>query len=336
MSFNLAILGANGYLGEAFIELLAESALQPEALFPLSGGGNEGARIPFRGSHYKTTSAADFDFSQVNVTVICSDDSEAASVASRAMEAGGWVIDIANPRGLEGVDGELYVAGISGMPGQYGSRYLYSPDAAAIHLARLLDGFQERYGLLESSVVICQSVSAFGQAGVESLASETANLLNAKAPKPSVFSQQLAFNLIPLSGSIREEDGASTSEWHTREACLQLLARPEMPMQVTTLQLPLFFGFGYVVQVRCEDYLDTYSVVDMLAEQPGMVVVGDSEPQPTPVTQATHSQQISISRIRPLNGGLNGMEFWAVADNVRAGGAWNGVSTIEILVNQFL
>ena len=92
-SFNVAVLGATGLVGETMIKLLEEREFPVGELFPLASARSVGRTVAFRGEQVPVRALDDFDFSDVQVGLFSPGASISKEAAPRAVAAGAVVVD---------------------------------------------------------------------------------------------------------------------------------------------------------------------------------------------------------------------------------------------------
>ena len=143
----------------------------------------------------------------------------------------------------------------------------------------------------------------------------------------------MAFNLLPHIGNT-QDDGYTREERKIMDEIRKLLVLPELPLSVTSIRVPVFYGHALSVEVELGGQISAAEAGILLQEAPGVTVYEEMEPggYPTPVVEAASNDPIFIGRIRESQSCTSGLSFWAVADNMRKGSALNCVQIAEILV----
>ena len=336
---NIAILGATGLIGEAMIEILAESQLAVGELYLLATESSEGESRRFRGRSVTVRDAASFDWSQAQIALFSAGADASGEYAPRAAEAGCIVIDNSS-RWRADDDVPLVVPEVNAhaLADHAKRRIIANPNCSTIQLVMALKPLADAAGLKSVSVATYQSVSGAGRAAVEALAQQTARLLNAQAlDDHEPFQTQIAFNLIPHIDAFGD-DGFTGEERKLMNETRKILELPGLPIAATAVRVPVFFGHSEVVAVETERPLGADRARELLALAPGVVIVDARGPggYPTPVTHAAHEDGVFVGRLRDDPSRENGLLMWVVADNVRKGGALNAVQIAEALVKSHL
>ncbi|SCZ67942.1 aspartate-semialdehyde dehydrogenase [Thiohalomonas denitrificans] len=335
-AFDVAVVGATTLVGAAIIESLADRDFPVGQLFLLERGA-ESSYAQFRGKRVPVKDPDSFDFTHSRIVFLACDEALAAEVAPPAVEAGCIVIDAS---GAFDSDPDLPVIVPEVNPeavGDFEARHiLVSPSSAAVILALALAPIQRQVGVTRVNVVSFHAVSGQGKAGVNELASQTAKLLNAQPVETGIFSRQIAFNVLPQVGA-PEPGGYNREERALMDGLRRVFAAPDLGINHTAVQLPLFFGHGMVVHLETHGALSSEELRELYRKTPGIEVSDDSEEgYPTPVTEAADSAALHVGRIRQDASHPNGLDLWLVADNIRRGGAINCVRIAEVLVGEFL
>lgn len=332
-TFDLVVVGGTSLIGEAMLELLAESELPFGRLYVADSSDKAGRKVEFR-ERYLTVEAADgFDFGKVRLALFAGSERLADEHAPRAAAAGCAVVDT-SARFRDSADTPLVVAEVNSdqLPARSAGAIVASPSPAALALAVALRPLQGATAIESVDATICYPASAAGRAGVEELARQAAHLLNARSVTPKVFPGQLAFNLLPQVGRALE-NGASTEEARVT-AELGRLLRPAPAVNVSALQVPVFYGITALVHVRLAAELSVERARALLSQEPGITVADPAEGigYPTPVTDAAHHDKVFVGRLRADGISSKGLNFCIVVDNVRKGAAINSIRLAELLM----
>lgn len=334
---NVAVVGATGLVGEALLQVLAERAFPVAELHLLASGESGGKRIEFAGKGRRVVPEQGFDYSRVELVFLALPALDAADCARRAADAGAVVLDlsgafVADPSVLKvvpDVNPEV-------LEDYRETGIIASPSPAAIQLASVLAVVREAGGLAQVQATVLNPVSADGRAGVEELAGQTARLLNAQGAESSVFPARIAFNAHPAVGALLDS-GASHDEVRIALETLSVLGERSLPLTVTSLRLPVFFGTSVVLHVQTVQPPDIASLRARLADRSGLEVIGDDEmPWATALDHAVGGDTVCISRIREEPTLQGAISLVAVTDNLRRGAAINSVQIAELLLKHHL
>lgn len=335
---DIAVVGATTLVGEAILDLLATRRFSVGKVYALEAATDGEQVVSFGNRSLDITPLADFDFSAVQLAFFATDDASTARYVPQAVAAGCIVIDDSSLFRME-ADVPLVVAEVN--PQDLASfprrRIIANPSSNVTALATVLQPLHQAATLTRIDIATYQAVSGVGRAGVEELARQTAQLLNARAVACDVFPRQIAFNLLPRIGEMLD-NGYTGEEMKLVQETRKVLALPELAINATAVRVPVFFGHAAAVHVELAKPLPVAAAVDLLRQAQGVVLVDGrgSEDFPTPVTDAMQEEKVYVGRLRQGLSQVNVLNLWLVADNVRKSAALNAVQIAETLTNVHL
>lgn len=331
--WNIALLGATGAVGNALLELLQERQFPVGDLFPLASDRSAGESLRFNGKSVMVQDAAQFDWAQAQLAFFVAGTEATARYAEEAANAGCLVIDSSGLFALE-PDVPLVVPGVNPhVLGDYRNRNIVAlADSLTSQLLTAIKPLTEQAGLSRLHVTSLISASAHGKAAVDDLAGQSARLLNGLPVEQSLFSKQLAFNLLPL---LADEAGSVREERRLVDQVRKVLQDEGLPISVNCIQSPVFYGQAQVVNLEAlrpmaaDEAREAFQTVEE-------ILLSDEQDFPTQVTDASGNDALSIGCVRNDYGIPEILQFWSVADNIRFGGARMAVETAEKLVQEYM
>lgn len=336
--YDVAVVGATSAVGEVIVELLQERNFPIGKIHLLADGDVAGARIEFNGSYVVVNDVADFDFSQVQIALFAAGERAAENYVQVAADSGCVVIDSSRQFRLQ-EDVPLVVAGVNDQElSGYSKRCIISSPAGAVTLmTTALKPIADQVGIERINVCSYQAVSDMGRAGVETLASQTASLLNMKDIKAGAFSKQMAFNVIPQIGLI-DENGYSEEEYCLVREGQRILGQSQLSIASTAVWVPVFFAHSLALHIETSKPISAVQACEIFDQIEGVELINEpsSGDFPTPVTDGAGSDEIYIGRVRKDISSPKGLNLWLVGDNVRRGVALNSVQLAEILIKNYL
>jgi aspartate-semialdehyde dehydrogenase len=213
---------------------------------------------------------------------------------------------------------------------------LASPVVGAVALSVVLKPLHERAGLKRVVVAGYEPVSSAGREGIDELSRQTAELMNGQPTDVAIFPHRIAFNVIPEVGDFLAT-GISTGEWQVESQTRRLLGLPELPITMTSVRVPTFYGQAYAVNVETEASIDTAAARALFRAAPGVLLMDDVQTHSYPTLIDAVSQEATlVGRIRDDLTVRFGLNFWVAIDGSGKGGAGNAVQIAEILVRDYL
>jgi aspartate-semialdehyde dehydrogenase len=337
-TFNVAVLGATGAVGETMLSLLEERDFPVGEVYALASASSAGQRIEFKGSYLTVRDVAEFDFSKAQIGLFSAGASVSAIYAPKAAEAGCIVVDNTSCFRYED-DIPLVVPEVNPEAiAQYKTRgIIANPNCSTIQMLVALKPIHDAVRIERINVCTYQAVSGTGKKAIEELGKQTASLLNGKPIKPEVYPKQIAFNALPQI-DVFMENGYTKEEmkmvWETRK----IMGNDSIQVNPTTVRVPVFYGHSEAVHIETREKITAAQARELLRRAPGVVVIDEHKPggYPTAVTEAAGHDAVYVGRIREDISHPRGLDLWVVADNVRKGAALNSVQIAETLVKTFI
>ncbi|WP_158380072.1 aspartate-semialdehyde dehydrogenase [Candidatus Williamhamiltonella defendens] len=330
--WNVALLGATGAVGRALIEMLQECSFPIGHLYLLATKKSAGEVIRFAGKSVPVQNAAEFDWSKAQIAFFVAGRKATAFYAETASDAGCRVIDNS---GLFSMDSHVPLI-VPMVNPQVLSQIPYHnivavADSLTSQLLVAIKPLIEQMGLSRLNVTNMISVSAYGKAAVDDLAGQTAKLLNGVSPEKSVFKKQLAFNLLPL---INDEEESVYEERHLVNQIRKILQDPHLPISVSCIQAPVFYGHAQIVHFEALQPISFNQVRSELENIQNIQLFSEYD-YPTQVSDLENNA-VNIGCIRNDYGIPEIVQFWSVADNIRFTGANMLIKTAELLIMERL
>lgn len=335
---NIAIVGATGIVGEALLDILETRKFPIQELYLFGSKNSEGKLVDFQKKSYTVGLIDDFDFSQVHIAFFAAGSDVSAKYAPKAAEAGCVVIDKSSHFRYER-EVPLVIPEVNPeMIAEYTNRYIIaSPNCSTIQLLVALKPIYDTVGVTRVNVCTYQSVSGTGRKAISELIQQTGEMLNGKPATTNVYSQPIAFNVIPQC-DVFFSNGYTGEEmkmiWETQK----IFCDDSILVNPTTVRVPVIYGHSEAVHIETRDKITAEAVKVLLENSPGIVVMDDPEAcvYPTPQQNASGDDAVFVGRIREDISHPNGLNLWVVSDNVRKGAALNAVQIAEILWQDYL
>jgi len=337
-TYDVAVVGATGAVGEAMLEILEQRNFPVGKVYALASSRSVGKRIPFKGEGLKVEDLADFDFSKVQIGLFSPGASVSAEYAPKAVAAGCIVIDNTSQFRYDD-DIPLVIPEVNPEKvADYKNRgIIANPNCSTIQMLVALKPIYDVAGIDRINVATYQAVSGTGKEAIKELATQTANLLNAKPITAEVYPKQIAFNPIPQI-DVFMDNGYTKEEmkmvWETKK----ILGDDSVKVNATAVRVPVFFGHSEAIHIETKTKIDAKTVKALLQKSAGITVIDEREEggYPTAVTESVGNDDVYVGRIREDISHPQGIDLWVVADNVRKGAALNSVQIAEELVKNYI
>jgi aspartate-semialdehyde dehydrogenase len=336
--YDVAVVGATGAVGEAMLEILAERKFPVNRVYPLASERSAGKRVPFGDTYLTVEDLGSFDFSKVQIGLFSAGAAISEKFAPRAAAAGCVVIDNTSQFRYDDeiplVVPEVNPGAIAGYT-RHG--IIANPNCSTIQMLVALKPLHDAAGIERINVCTYQAVSGTGKEAIEELASQTAELLNGRSAKATVYPKQIAFNVLPQI-DVFQENGYTKEEmkmvWETRK----IMEDDAIQVNPTAVRVPVFYGHSEAVHIETREKLTVEQARALLQQAEGVVVIDERRDggYPTAVSEGAGHDPVYVGRIREDISHPRGLDLWVVADNVRKGAALNSIQIAEILVKEYL
>ncbi len=337
-TFDVAVVGATGAVGEAMLSILAERNFPVGEVHALASSRSVGKRVEFGDKMLVVRDLAKFDFSKVQIGLFSAGASISEEYAPKAAAAGCVVIDNTSQFRY---DDEIPLVVPEVNPHAIADHkkhgIIANPNCSTIQMLVALKPIYDAVGITRINVATYQAVSGTGKDAIEELAGQTASLLNAKPMKCKVYPKQIAFNVLPQI-DVFLENGYTKEEmkmvWETRK----IFEDETIMVNPTAVRVPVFFGHSEAVHIETKEKITAKKVTELLSAADGITVLDERKDggYPTAVSEGANNDPVYVGRIREDISHDKGIDMWVVADNVRKGAALNSVQIAEILIKQYL
>ena len=337
-TFDAALVGATGAVGEAMIEILDQRDFPVGILYPLASARSAGKTVRFKGKSLKVQDLAEFDFTQAQLGLFSAGGDISAEFAPKAAAAGCVVVDnTSHFRRDEDIPLVVPEVNPHAVAGYKARGIIANPNCSTIQMLVALKPIYDAVGIARINVATYQAVSGTGKEGIEELATQTAKLLNGQAIETRVYPRQIAFNLLPHIDSF-QDNGYTREEmkmvWETQK----IFEDDTVEVNPTCVRVPVFYGHSEAVHIETRSKLTAEDARKLLEQAPGVVVLDDQSDggYPTPVVDSAGTDPVYVGRVREDISHPMGLNLWVVSDNVRKGAALNSVQIAELLVTSYL
>ncbi len=330
----VAVVGATGAVGTVMLRLLRErDALPISEVVPFASERSVGRELegglvvaPLTGETIQG-----FD-----VALFSAGATRSREWAQRFVDAGAVVVD--NSSAFRGIDDvPLVVSEVNPHALDAHRGIVANPNCttmvAMLPLKALHDGFELRAMVATSY----QAAGGAGQKGIDELAAQIAPLAGdvtqlcedgaaaAGKVEHAVHAATLAFNVVPLLGTLGDDDHTD-EERKLRDESRKILGIPDLAVSPTCVRVPVMVGHGVAVRATFAREVDLREALELLHAFPNLVV----DDCPTPLEYAGRDE-VAVGRVRVDLADPRALNFFVVGDNLLKGAALNTVQLAEVL-----
>ncbi len=180
-----------------------------------------------------------------------------------------------------------------------------------------------------------QAVSGTGSQAVKELERQVKEWVDGRPISKEVYPHQIAFNLFPHIGSVKDASGETTEEAKMRRETHKILGDSSIKVVSTCVRVPVFNGHSESLFAEFEKPISPAQAKDILSRAPGVKVLDDvsNSVYPTPL-QASGEYDVLVGRIRADDTIPNGLALFVAGDNIWKGAALNAIQIAEVLTQR--
>jgi aspartate-semialdehyde dehydrogenase len=212
--------------------------------------------------------------------------------------------------------------------------FIANPNCSTIIALMALAPIHRAVGLRRIMVCTYQAVSGSGAPAVEELEKQTrAWAAGEPWPAPEVYPKRIAFNLLPMIGSVKDDSGQTSEEQKLRRETHKILEDPSIRVSATCVRVPVFNGHSEALHIETAQPFSPDDARTLLAKAPGVVLMDDLAHGvfPTPV-ESSGRYEMLVGRIRRDETFDNGLALFVCGDNIWKGAALNAIQIAEALI----
>jgi len=336
----VGVFGATGQVGGVMRRLLAERAFPVDEIRYFASSRSAGRTLPWGDDEIRVENAATADFSGLDIALFSMGKHASTEVAPAVAAAGATVIDNSSAWRMD-PDVPLVVVEVNSHAlDRIPKRIVANPNCTTMAFMAVLAPLHREAGLRRIIVSTYQAVSGAGGAGVDELdeqqrkVSDRASALTfdgraVEFPAPHKFAAPIAFNVLPLAGSIVDDgSGETDEEQKMRNESRKILEIPDLRVGVTCVRVPVFTGHSMAINAEFGEPLSPERATELLRATPGVEVT--DLPTPLAAAGADPSYVGRIRRDESVDGG-RGIALFVSSDNLRKGAALNAIQIAELL-----
>lgn len=334
-------MGATGQVGGVMRQILAERQFPVERLRLFASARSAGRTLPWRDGEIVVEDAETADYGDLDIALFSAGKGTSRQLAPRVAEAGAVVIDNSSAWRMD-PQVPLVVAEVNPHAAAVRPRgIIANPNCTTMAAMPVLRPLHAEAGLVGMVVTTYQAVSGSGLAGVAELDEQVRKVADGASalafdgravefPAPRVYAGPIAFNVLPLAGSIVDDGSAETDEEQKlRNESRKILEIPDLRVSGTCVRVPVFTGHSLQVNARFARSVSPERARGLLAGAPGVALAD----VPTPLLAAGQDPTY-VGRIRADETVEHGLAFFCSNDNLRKGAALNAVQIAELVAGE--
>ncbi|MEE2699685.1 MAG: aspartate-semialdehyde dehydrogenase [Pseudomonadota bacterium] len=339
MGYKVAVVGATGNVGREVLSIMEERQFPADEIVALASERSAGMEVSYGNDKtLKVQNLTEFNFDGIDIVLSSPGAQVSAKYSPKAAKAGAIVIDNTSQFRME-PDIPLIVPEVNpeAIEGYTQRNIIANPNCSTIQLVAVLKPLHDLAPINRVVVSTYQSTSGGGKAHMDELFNQTKGIfINEPITNTQEnFTKQIAFNVIPHI-DVFMDSGDTKEEWKMIAETKKILD-PDIKLTATCVRVPVFIGHAEAINVEFDRNISEKQIRDALESTQGIVVVDHraDEGYVTPA-ECAGEDAVYVSRIRMDSTIDNGVNIWAVADNLRKGAALNTVQIAEELIRSYI
>jgi aspartate-semialdehyde dehydrogenase len=341
----IGVFGATGQVGGVMRKLLHERNFDLTEVRFFASSRSAGKTLPWLDGEIIVEDTDTADFSGLDLALFSNGKTASLATAPKVAAAGAVVIDNSSawrmdpevPLVVSEVNPEDAIRPRKGI--------IANPNCTTMAAMPVLAPLHRAAGLVRLQVATYQAVSGSGGAGVDELDSQVKAVVEGAAglafdgravhfPAPNKYVKPIAYNVLPLAGSIVDDGWLETDEEQKlRNESRKILHIPDLLVAGTCVRVPVFTGHSLAIHAEFADDLAPDQAVEILRAAPGVALMD----VPTPLDAAGRDPSY-VGRIRADQSAPRGkgLILFISNDNLRKGAALNAVQIAEVVREQLV
>ena len=339
------MVGATGQVGTVMRSILLERKFPIRELRLFATARSAGSTIDFAGHSVVVEDVATADPSGIDIALFSAGATGSRAHAPRFAAAGATVVDNSSAWRMD-PDVPLVVSEVNPHAiDQAAKGIIANPNCTTMAAMPALKALHTEAGLTRLIVSTYQAVSGSGLTGAEELLEqvegvlaqgETLRLVHDGSavdfPAPQKYVAPIAFDVIPLAGSIVDDgDNETDEEKKLRNESRKILELPDLLVAGTCVRVPVFTGHSLSIHAEFAREITPDRARAVLQDAPGVSL---SE-VPTPLHAAGKDPSF-VGRIRADQSAPegHGLVLFISNDNLRKGAALNTIQIAEMVAER--
>jgi aspartate-semialdehyde dehydrogenase len=334
----LGVVGATGQVGAVVRQLLLDRAFPLEEIRFFASSRSAGQTLRFGDREVVIEDASTADPSGLDLAIFSAGGSTSLALAPVFAAAGATVIDNSSAWRMD-PDVPLVVSEVNPEAiAEARKGIIANPNCTTMAAMPVLKPLHDEAGLIRMIAATYQAVSGSGLAGVDELSSQVLAVADKATelvhdgsalsfPDPVKYVRPIAFNVLPMAGSIVDDGSFETDEEQKlRNESRKILGLPSLRVSGTCVRVPVFTGHSLSLNLEFARELSVARALEILGTAAG-VQLSDV---PTPL-QAAGADPSFVGRVR--QDGPHGLALFLSNDNLRKGAALNAVQIAELVAS---
>ncbi|MGI6108226.1 MAG: aspartate-semialdehyde dehydrogenase [Eubacteriaceae bacterium] len=327
-SYNVAVVGATGMVGQKMLQVLEELKFPVNNLYPMASARSAGKTVQFNGKDYTVEELTEHSFDKdIDIALFSAGAGTSKKFAPIAAEHGVIVIDNSSAWRMD-KEVPLVVPEVNPEDLKDHKNIIANPNCSTIQAVAALKPIYDKYGIGRVIYSTYQAVSGSGVKGYKDLEE------GVQGGENEFYPHQIAYNCLPHIDDFLDS-GYTKEEMKMVNETRKILHDDTIGVTATTVRVPVYYGHSEAINVETKKPFEIEDVKNLFKNTPGCVLKDDPQHNVYPLARdAEGTNEVYVGRIRRDDSAENALNLWCVADNIRKGAAANAVQIAFSLIDQ--
>jgi len=327
--YNVAVVGANGAVGEEILRVLEEVDFPYAKIVPLASSRSAGKTVEFKGKEIviKELTHEIFKQEDVEIALFSAGGSVSAEFAPSAAKAGAVVIDNTSHYRMDD-NVPLVVPEVNPQDIAQWTKtgIIANPNCSTIQMVQTIKPLDEAYDLKRVDVATYQATSGAGKSAMEELVTQMQAFFAFKLDETEhkAFNQQIALNVIPQIDVFLDNDYTKEEMKMVNETTK--IMHKNIPLSATCVRVPVLRGHSEALTLTFASEVNAKDARELLSKAPNIMIIDNPQETQYPMPcKCVDKNETFVGRIRSDVYDKKILHLFIVADNLRVGAATNAV-----------
>lgn len=317
----IAIIGVKENQGYEMLNILSENGFAPKDIIAVDALAPLGTTVSYgEDDELDVSQLASFDFNQADITIFCSPKEQTSKYLNKALSSKSKIIDLSGAS-FSNSSVPSIIPNLNDDKVSKDTKIISIPSSTTYQVILPLTNILKTNTLERLTITAYISTSHLGRPAMDELFSQSRKIfLNESiASSENIFNKPIAFNVLPQVGDFIGDE--TSLEWLLNAEIKKTLS-PSIKVHANAAYVPTFIGDGVFVNAEFKDDIDCEDFKKSTANIKNLVVFDKNlNGGYVSVDDIQGEDNVYVSRIRQDISVENGISFWSVLDNLRAGSA---------------
>lgn len=326
MGVVIGVVGATGLIGGEIIKRLEERELEFSHIRFFASKKSEGKKVLFNHKEYFIEELTKENIKGIDYLLLAAGGDISKKYAQAAVENGSIVIDNSSAFRMN-KDVPLIVPEINKEDIETHKGIIANPNCSTIQAVISVFPIYKEYGIKRIVYSTYQSVSGSGRGGLLDLDRTI------KGEKENFYQSPIGYNLIPHIDEF-VDNGYTKEEMKMINETNKIL-KDNIKITATTVRVPVKYSHSISINLETKKSFNIEDVYKLYKKADGIILKDDTKNNiyPMPIN-VEGKDEVFVGRLRRDYSLQNGINLWAVADNIRKGASTNAVQILELLLSK--